>query len=360
MDKKRLLGLAGSMQQLAYVRPVTFGEGKAGGMKAFSVKNGPLQFTVAADKCLDIAEVQFCGHNMNFLAKPGLMGRSLDDFNGAEAVRSIMGGMLFTCGLRNICAPCYMEGREHPMHGRMRTAPAEHVGADACWAGDDYVLSISGEMREAELFGENLLLRRKITTRFGENSIYIEDQIINEGFRTEPMMLLYHINAGYPFLSEEAEIVLPTKKVVPRDEAASPHTGNFHRMEPPKAGEPEYVFLHEMAADKRGNTFGAIINPGLGIGLKLDYNVRELPYFMQWKSIAAGDYVVGLEPANASVYGRAYHREKGDLHRMEPFSEEVKRLKLTFLTGAELDGVKKEAEDLLKEEGENQDETVKN
>ena len=26
--------------------------------------------------------------------------------------------------------------------------------------------------------------------------------------------------------------------------------------------EPEYVFLHEMAADKRGNTFGAIINPG--------------------------------------------------------------------------------------------------
>ena len=44
---------------------------------------------------------------------------------------------------------------------------------------------------------------------------------------------------------------------------------------------------------------------------------------------------------------------------MEPFSEEVKRLKLTFLTGAELDGVKKEAEDLLKEEGENQDETVK-
>ena len=123
--------------------------------------------------------------------------------------------------------------------------------------------------------------------------------------------------------------------------------------------EPEYVFLHEMAADKRGNTFGAIINPGLGIGLKIDYNVRELPYFMQWKSIAAGDYVAGLEPANASVYGRAYHREKGDLHRMEPFSEEVKRLKLTFLTGAELDWVKKEAEDLLKEEGENQDETVK-
>ncbi len=40
--------------------------------------------------------------------------------------------------------------------------------------------------------------------------------------------------------------------------------------------EPEYVFLHEMAADKKGNTFGAIINPRLGIGLKIDYNVKEL------------------------------------------------------------------------------------
>ena len=34
-DKKELLRLVGSMQQLAYVRPVTFEEGRARGMRAF-------------------------------------------------------------------------------------------------------------------------------------------------------------------------------------------------------------------------------------------------------------------------------------------------------------------------------------
>ena len=83
--KKELLGLTGNMQQLAYVRPVTYEEGRARGMKAYDVKNGPLRFAVMADKCIDIAEVSFLGHNISFLSKPGLMGRCHYDTNGDEA-----------------------------------------------------------------------------------------------------------------------------------------------------------------------------------------------------------------------------------------------------------------------------------
>ena len=288
-NRRNLLRLTGSMQQVMNVRPVTYDEGRARGMKAYEVKNGPLRFTVTADKCMDIADVSFLGHNISFLSKPGLMGRNHYDTNGAEAQRSIMGGMLFTCGLENICAPCRVDGKEYPMHGRIRTTPAEHVCADACWEGDDYTVTLSGEMREAELFGENLVLRRKITTLYGQNRICIEDEITNEGFRTEPMMLLYHMNVGYPLLCEDSEIVIPTRKVTPRDETAAMNVTGWNKMEAPKDNEPEYVFLHEMAADKEGNTFAAIINEGLGIGLKIEYNLRELPYFMQWKSIASGD-----------------------------------------------------------------------
>ena len=107
------------------------------------------------DKCLDIAEVNWKGYNISFLSKPGLTGRNHYDTHGAEAQRSIMGGMLFTCGLENICAPCLADGKEYPMHGRMRTTPAEHVGADTYWTDGDepqYIINISGEMREAELF----------------------------------------------------------------------------------------------------------------------------------------------------------------------------------------------------------------
>lgn len=166
-ERKRLQSLTGNIQQLAYVRPVVYDEGRARGMKAYEVKNGPLRFTAMADKCLDITDVSFLGHNVSFLGKPGLMGRNHYDTNGAEAQRSIMGGMLFTCGLENICAPCNIDGKDYPMHGRMRTTPAEHVSADACWEDDDYTLTLSGEMREAEIFGENLVLRRKITTQYG-------------------------------------------------------------------------------------------------------------------------------------------------------------------------------------------------
>lgn len=343
-EKKRLLSVVGNIQQLMYVRPVTYEEGRARGMKAYEVKNGPLRFTVMADKCLDITDVSFFGHNISFLSKPGLMGRNHFDTNGGEAQRSIMGGMLFTCGLENICAPCTIDGKDYPMHGRIRTTPAEHVSADACWEGEDYEVTLSGEMREAELFGENLVLRRKITTQYGKNRICIEDEIINEGFRREPMMLLYHMNVGYPLLCEDSEIIIPTKKVVPRDETAASNIDNWNKMEFPKDNQPEYVFLHEMAADQEGNTFAAIINKKLGIGLKIEYNSLELPYFMQWKSIASGDYVVGLEPANSSVYGKPYHMKEGSLHQIDSFATEKKKIVLTFLTGENLEEVKKEAE----------------
>lgn len=350
MDKKkRLAALTGNMQQLMYVRPAVYDEGRARGMKAYQVKNGPLSFTVMADKCLDIAEASFLGHNVSFLAKPGLMGRGHCDTNGQEALRSIMGGLLFTSGLENICAPCRSGGVDYPMHGRIRTTPAEYLSADVCWKGEDFCAQITGEMREAELFGENLVLRRKVTTRYGENRICIEDRIVNEGFRTEPMMILYHMNFGYPLLCGEAEIILPSRKAAPRDEAAAPHTGGWRRMEEPKDQEPEYVFLHEMAADVDGNTFAAIVNPTLGIGVKIVYNVKELPYFMQWKSVASGDYTVGLEPANASVYGRKYHEKRKDLPVIEPFTEETKRIELIFLAGSQLEEVKKEAEILVNE-----------
>ena len=85
------------------------------------------------------------------------------------------------------------------------------------------------------------------------------------------------------------------------------------------------------------------------LGIKIEYNVNELPYFMQWKSIASGDYVIGLEPANSSVYGRTYHVKAQDLHRIEPLSAEKKRIVLAFLTGRQLDEVKQEAEALQNE-----------
>ena len=348
MSKKEILCRVGSIQQLAYVRPVVMSEGRARGSSAYEVKNGPLRMMVMADKCLDIAELSYKGVGLGFLAKPGLMGWNHFDTHGQEALRSIMGGFLFTCGLENICAPCSLDGKDYPMHGRIRTTPAEHVAADAFWDGDEYVIRLGGEMREAELFGENLLLRRSIETVLGENGFVIRDEIENQSFRPEPMLLLYHINFGYPFLSEACQIVLPSRSVEARDESAAPHVHRWQYMDAPRVGEGEYVFIHQLAADSTGETFAAVINPLLNIGLMIEFNRRYLPYFMQWKSVASGDYALGLEPSNSSVYGRPYHVGQNTLHMLHPFCKESIELKVTVLEGCrDFDALHERAERLL-------------
>lgn len=335
MDKKELYQYVGSMQQMAYIRKVTCEEGRSTGLRMFDVKNECLQYQVMCDKCLDVAGFSYKGINMNFLSKPGLQGRNHYDTNGQEALRSIMGGLFFTAGMENICAPYRNESGEYPMHGRIRTTPAEEVSSSQEWTKDGLVLKVAGTMREAELFGENMVLRRSIESVVGSKSIKVTDEIENEAYREEPLMLLYHINLGYPFLTPAMKLYIPTKKVTARDEASKGHEDRYDRMDKPKKNEPEYVFIHDMKIAKDKKTWVLAVNPDLKLGLKIQFNMKNLPYFMEWKSTAAGDYVIGLEPSNSSVYGRGFHEKNGDLHMLKPFEKEKNELVFTVLDGEE-------------------------
>ena len=76
MDRQELLRRVGSVQQLACIRPMTYTEGRCAGLRAYEVKNGPLEYKVLADKCLDVGELSYRGINFSFLSKPGLQGRN--------------------------------------------------------------------------------------------------------------------------------------------------------------------------------------------------------------------------------------------------------------------------------------------
>lgn len=332
MDKK-LMKYCGSLQQMVYARPIVYKEGRAEHMNAIEAKCGDIFFHSAADKALDITDFSYKGMNMTFLAKPGLEGRNQYDTNGEEALRSIMGGLFFTCGLENICAPCTVDGKDYPMHGRMRTTPAEHVCTDVITEGETCKLVISGEMREAELFGENMVLRRRIESVLGENSITVTDEIENQAFRPEPLMLLYHCNVGYPFLNENCELYVPSKKVVGREEFSEKHVERWNKLETPIDNECEYVFIHDMQSDDKLDTMVLVANHELNIGLTIEFNQKNLPYFMEWKSMASGDYVLGLEPSNSSVYGKLHHIENNTVHYLEPFEKETNVLKFSVIAG---------------------------
>lgn len=335
MDKIGMLKHTGSLQQLAYVRECTIQEGRANNLRAVEVKNDDMRFLVMIDKCLDVAELEYKGINISFTSKPGLNGRNSFDTHGEEALRSIMGGLFFTCGLQNICGPCETDGVEYPMHGRIRTTPAEHLCSDAYWDGEDYILEVKGEMRESHLFGSNLVLRRTIRSVLASGKIEIIDEVENQTAETADLMLMYHCNFGYPFLQSGVRLVLPSCAVKGREQWSEDHLDKWNVVDTPVDGETEYVFLHELASDEQGHSFAALVNDQLGFGVRLDFDRNVQPYFMEWMSMKTGDYVVGLEPSNSSVYGRKYHESEGTMHRIAPFEKEIYRLTFTILKDRE-------------------------
>jgi hypothetical protein len=234
------------------------------------------------------------------------------------------------------------------MHGRMRSAPAEQLSGNAYWEGDVFKLSVSGEMREAELFGKNLKLTRTIETNYGEKSLILTDKIENENFNPEPMMIMYHFNMGYPLLDEGAKVIMPSKQAVPRDEAAKKNADLWHLAEAPEVNEPERVYLHEMACDSQGNTFTCLVNANLKLGVKISYNKKHLPKFVQWKSLGAGDFAMGLEPTNSGVYGRVGEGE--NINKIKPFDSETNQFVISIIEGdEEIEKVALEAEKLIEE-----------
>lgn len=340
--KRELLRYCGSLEQVAGVREIEYRDGRASGLRCALVVNGPLEFPLMLDKCLDPAWIRYKGMNLSFLSKPGLQGRNPYDTAGEEAVRSIMGGAMFTCGLDHVHGCGVIEGTNYPTHGRMRTTPAEKIGMDAFFEGDDYKIRVTGEMRQARIFGENVVLRRTVETVYGKDEIVFRDEIENQGFEPEPLCFLYHCNAGYPLLSPGGRLLLPVKTCTPRDKAAERGMTDRMRMGRAADGEPEQVFQYSLKADKDGNTFGAFVNDDLALALCIRWNVSQIPFMTQWKSSASGDYGMALEPTNCGFGGRA-----GLKQVLEPFGKHVNEIRFCIIQGGrEIKALERECESL--------------
>merc|ERR1711881_634286 len=115
-----------------------------------------------------------------------------------------------------------MGGELLGLHGRVSNIPATNVWADTRWEGDRYSIWVQGKVRETSVFGTNLERTRRITTELGSNSVKIEDIIENIGWQQSPLMILFHINVGWPILGANSELIAPSERVSPRDEQSAP------------------------------------------------------------------------------------------------------------------------------------------
>ena len=332
-SKKEALRYAGNINQIAGVKSCVYNEGKATGVKAFEVSCGSgLEFTVLEGKCLDIFSMRYKGTNLNYITKPGLVSQELFIPEEKESYRNINAGMLYTCGMSNVGTECNDNGENCTFHGRLRSTAAENVSHKAYWQEDEYFMEISGEMREAVVFGENLLLKRKIIANSSSNSIKLYDVIENQGFETRPLMLLYHINVGFPLLSSECEMYIPSKKIIPRDEEAKKGIGEYKNITKPIDGFLEQVFYHEFC-NEDDMVCAMVANRTLNLGFYIKFNPKYLPYLIEWKSMRSGDYALGLEPSNCHVEGRNKEKEFGTLQKIKPFEKKVIELELGVVEG---------------------------
>ena len=239
------------------------------------------------------------------------------------------GGMMLTCGLRNIGLPCRENGAYYGPHGNITSVPAEHVNIHYFEENGAPAVSISALMRDNG-YGTRLLLKRTVTIRYGINEVDLQDQVENDGFEPSPFMVLYHFNIGYPLLSECAKLLLPTQKVTPRTQHAADHAAQYLEITSPAAGYEEMCYYHDLKADENGWASAGIYNEKEHLGLKILYDKQNLDHFVQWKMLAKGTYVMGLEPCNATINGMADARENGTLKTILPGEKKHMHLKLSI------------------------------
>ncbi len=322
-----ILRRVGDISQVAGVQWHELQDGTERGVRVLEVRTGSgLTFDVVPDRGMDISRAEFSGVPIAWRSSTGVVAPWFYDTSDYGLLRSFHGGLLLTCGLVSMGVPSEDQARRYPMHGRASNVPAHQVRYGADWDGDEYLIWVEGKVRETQLFGENMELTRRITTSLGATELVVHDVVRNIGFAPEPVMMLYHMNFGFPLLDEDTRIRFgKTDVVVPRDDEARKGQSVHDLGALPSAGFREQVFLHDPEPDHRGYVTVLLSNQrfsgGQGLGVRLRYEKRMFPYLWQWRMLGEGTYVMGIEPANSKVFGRAAARNEGVLELLQPGEE---------------------------------------
>jgi len=319
---KQILTRTPDIRQVAGAELLTVEEGKARGVRLIRVRTGGgLAFDIAPDRGFDIIGATFNDIPIAWQTPTGIAAPSFHEPDGLGFLRTFPGGLVCTCGLNYFGAPCEDKDEKLGLHGRISHVPAQDVSIHQDWVGDEFVIVVSGVMKQYQLFGENISLTRTISTTAGANSLVIEDEVTNRGFTPVPHMILYHCNFGWPLVDEGAEILLSERDCEARDDYAKKGFARRRKIDGPQAGIPEQCYFYDLGADRNKNTVVGIVNKKFadtGLAAYMAFNKEELPNLTEWKNMRAGDYVIGLEPCNCPMKPRAELRKARELPMLKP------------------------------------------
>jgi hypothetical protein len=335
-SKEGLLKKIGAIEQIGDLKLYEMIDGLGRGLRVVNAKNGcGINMNVLVDRGMDISELSYNSIPINWKSVVRESSPIYYESKGLEWLRTFNGGLLVTCGLTYAGVPCDDNGEELGLHGRIANLPAENIILDKNWDADNFIMTIQGTVREVKVFGDKLILKRKITLFMDCPKVIIEDIVENIGHLPSPLMIVYHINIGFPILDAGSLLLESEANVVPRDEEASRGFKHFHEFFEPVPDYNEQVFFHNIKADKEGNSNIGIVNEkfdnGNGLGIWLKFNKNNLPNLIQWKSLRCGEYACGIEPSNCLTFGRKEIRERKELVYLNPGEKKDFRLEFNVL-----------------------------
>jgi len=312
--------------QLGGIETAVLDNGPGRGTRIAWINTGTgLRYKIVIDRAMDIADAFFNQHSLVWLNHAGITPPQPFSDRGLDWLRTFGGGLLVTCGLTHVGGPETDEYGERGIHGLTSNIPAEIVSIiQPDPVAGKMGMSITGIIKQTQIFGPSLELKRAISGTIGRASINIHDEVINRGNMPAPHMILYHCNFGWPLVDEGTDIIW-------KGEWQSREGGlnnkifregyNFRKCSPPLEdhnGSGEAVAFIDVLADSAGQCTCGLYNSQIGIALALRFQKKQLPWLTNWQHWGRGEYVTGLEPGTHPPIGQAKARENRELIFLQP------------------------------------------
>lgn len=334
-DRIKMDHYVGNVLQLGGTRHYTLSDGQANGTRCIDVKTGSgFEFTVVCDRGMDLSLASYKGTNLTFLTANAETNPAFYNSEGTEWLRTFTAGMMTTCGPSYLGNPCEDAGEKLGQHGRFSTLSARQVCDLTNFKNG--TIELTGTMYDAHTFGKKFRIERRILSAFGSNRVIIEDEICNEGGIAAPLNILYHVNFGYPLLSEAATIHVTSDHCVGCDSFSQEHLDERHSVGEPEIGKTEKNYLHTFSKDREQATawvWNRELDGGLAAYVK--FPPQDLPYMNQWILEDRKDYIVALEPANVPCESRNVLRQMGVLPILQPGETRTFRIEIGVVAGNE-------------------------
>ena len=292
VDAARLLddGMVSLPDAVASVDEVVV---RVGGERLLVIRAaGGLEVDLLPDRGLDLGAVWWAGLPVAWRSPnpvdPGT-GRGWED--------RFLGGLLATCGPDNIGPARGTAGQ----HGTHHLTPAHDVRWWRERTSDALEVHVQATIAHTSLAGPRIVIDRHVVVATGSPWVQVSDVVRNVGDEPVGVPLLYHVNLGAPLLRPRARLQVDAQRFITREPL--PDGRDPFVFPEPRARLAPVVVEHLDLATRKGRARAVLTDTGAGVDVVVDWTADSLPRLNTWSWPARDAWVLGVEPANAPLFG---------------------------------------------------------